>query len=104
MGLSQRARAWTALLLPGAAWFAFQQGLGWVLRVDCSAGWVGVGWGVASLALCGMAAWLAWRLARREARTTHPWLARLGLLGAFVFALAIGFQTLAVAMVPPCAR
>lgn len=104
MGLSARARAWTALLLPAAAWFSFQQGLGWTLRVDCGSAWIGLAWGAACLLAIAGAAWLAWRQARPQAKTVHLWLARLALLGCFVFALAVAFQTLAVAMVPPCAR
>lgn len=104
MGLSQRARAWTALLLPAAAWFVFQQGLGWVLRVDCGSAAIGILWGLASLLLCALAAWLAKRIARPGLTSVHPWLARLAYLGAAVFALAIVFQTLAIALVPPCAR
>lgn len=104
MGLSARARAWTALTLPAAAWFSFQQGLGWTLRVDCGSAWIGIGWGAASLLIIAGAASLAWRQVRPRVLLVHPWLARLALLGCVVFALATAFQTLAVAMVPPCAR
>lgn len=104
MGLSQRARAWTVLALPALAWLAFQQGLGWVLRVACSAAWVGIAWGVASLAVCALAAWLGRPLSRGPGQTVHSWLAHMALLGCGVFGLAIAFQTLAVVLVPPCAR
>lgn len=104
MGLSQRARAWTALAGPALTWLLFQQGLGWVVRVACGEAWMGIGWGLASLLGCLLAVWPARRLARAGGATVHLWLARIALLGCAVFALAIAFQTLAVAMVPPCAR
>ena len=103
--MTLRARAWTALLLPPFAWFLFQQGLAHVVHVRCNvAGPVGAGWGVASLAVCAAAALLARRRADPELMSAHPWLCRVALLGAGVFALAIAFQTLAAVMVPACLR
>lgn len=96
------ARAWTALLLPPALWFVFEQGLSHVLHVQCGLVHVGLGWGAASLLGCGVAAWLAQSLARRQVELADVWLARLALVVAGIFALAIAFQTLAIVMVPPC--
>ena len=104
MGLSQRARVWTALLLPPLAWYSFQQGLSWTLRVNCAAAWIGIVWGAAAIALCITAAVIARRLVRKGAISVDPWLASFAPLGGLFFALAIGFQTLAITMVPPCAR
>jgi hypothetical protein len=60
-------------------------------------------WGLVSLVLCGVAACLAW--SRIGGGTgSDRFLARLALLGAWLFALAIAFQTLATLIVPPCAR
>ena len=98
-----RARIWLALVLPPLAWFGFQQGLSAVLHARCDLAGVGLGWGAASLAACGVAAWLSRPLARRGGdRLAMLWLARLALVLAGIFALAIAFQTLAILVVPPC--
>ena len=105
MVLSARTRAWTALGVPPLAWFAFQQGLAQVVRLRCAAaGIAGPIGGVAALAACAGAAALAWRLSRRESDNAFPWLCRVALLGAGVFALAVAFQTLATLMVPSCGQ
>lgn len=97
-----RARAWTALAIPPFAWFAFQQGLSALLHADCTrAGW-GIAWGIASLAGVAFALRLVWPLRRHEGELANPWLARLAAVLCGIFALAIAFQTLAVAMVPAC--
>ncbi len=103
--MSARARAWVALSIPPVAWFGFEQGLSALLGSACARVGIGLAWGGASLALCGVALWLAWPLRRRGAPPrTEVWLARLATLGTAFFGLAIGFQTLAVLMVPPCLR
>jgi hypothetical protein len=103
--MSTAARAWTSLLLPPFAWYLFQQGIAHVVHVRCdAAGAVGGGWGVASLLACAFAARIAWPLRRPELVSANPWLCRVALLGAGVFALAIAFQTLAVLLVPACVR
>lgn len=101
--VSQRARSWTALLLPPLAWFGFEQGLSALLHARCDlAGW-GLAWGAASFALCALAAWLARPLARRGGDLlAGVWLARLAPVLAGIFALAIAFQTLAILLVPAC--
>lgn len=97
-----RTRAWTALALPPISWFLFQQGLSILLRADCrGTGW-GIAWGLASLAVCALAMRLAWRLGRHEGALGDPWLARLAKVLGALFALAITFQMLAIAVVPPC--
>ena len=101
-----RVRPWVALLLPPIAWYVFEVGLGSVLKVRCApvgAG-LGVGWGLASLAVCGVAMMIAWPCAKPAGDQTPPraWLARVALLLANIFALAIAFQTLGVLIVPPC--
>jgi hypothetical protein len=108
-GRGERWRPWAALLLPAAAWLLFEYGAGSVLGVDCRAvgQWAGVSWGLASLVCCVVASWLAWPMAARAAGDDPParaWLARLALLGAGLFGLAISLQTLATAIVPSCAR
>ncbi|MDE2403224.1 MAG: hypothetical protein KGM17_00725 [Sphingomonadales bacterium] len=104
-----RARPWIALLLPPMAWIGYEYGLGTALRGACGAvgNWLGPAWGMAALLACLG----AWRLGRRDAARAatedppaRPWLARLALLGAAVFGLAIALQTLATMIVPPCAR
>lgn len=109
--LSRRERVtpWLALLLPPIAWLVFEYGAGGVLRASCAAmgAWLGPAWGGASLIGCAAAAMLAWPLARRGAVKPPPvrlWLARVALFAAGVFALAIGFQTLATLIIPACAR
>ncbi|MCC2977758.1 hypothetical protein LK533_13860 [Sphingomonas sp. PL-96] len=101
-----RVRPWAALLLPPAAWYVFELGLGSVLKVDCApvGTWLGLSWGAASLLLCALAAAIAWPCAQPAGDQTPPraWLSRVALLLAGIFALAIAFQTLAVLIVPPC--
>lgn len=108
-GRREHARPAIALLLPAAAWIGFEYGAGTALAGNCRAigQWAGVPWGLASLIACSVAAWLAWPMARRAGGNdppARPWLARLALLGAAVFGLAIALQTLATAIVPSCAR
>jgi len=102
--MSVRGRAWTALLLPAVAWFAFEQGLSAVLHSACGRVWIGIAWGVVSLVLCGVSIRMAWPLARAGAVSADLWLARLATLGAAFFGLAITFQTLAILLVPACVR
>jgi len=104
-------RAWIGLMLPPLAWICFEYGAGVSLRGACAAigGWAGLLWGVASLAVCSAAAWIARSAAVAGAGAarnppTSPWLARIALFGAGVFALAITFQTVATMIVPGCAR
>jgi hypothetical protein len=101
--VSVRARGWTALALPPLAWFGFEQGLSALLHARCDlAGW-GLAWGAVSLAACALAARLARPLARRGGDLlAGAWLARLALVLAGIFALAIAFQTLAILLVPAC--
>lgn len=101
-----RVRPWAALLLPPTAWYVFELGLGSVLKVNCApvGAWLGLTWGIASLAICGLAMAIAWPCARPADDQTPPraWLSRVALFLAGIFALAITFQTLAVLIVPPC--
>lgn len=101
-----RVRPWVALVLPPAAWYGFEVGLGSVLKVRCApvGDWLGLTWGVASLVACGVAMALAWPDARPAGAQTPPraWLSRVALLIAGIFALAITFQTLGVLIVPSC--
>lgn len=104
-----QARPWLSLLVPPAAWLVFEYGLAAALRAGCATVglWLGPAWGLGSLVACGGAAVLAPRAVRVEppyAPTSRPWLARIALLGAGVFGLAIALQTLATLIVPSCAR
>jgi hypothetical protein len=59
------------------------------------------------LLVCAGAAALAWPSARTGSASSppvRPWLARVAMLEAGIFALAIAFQTLATLIVPSCAR
>jgi len=102
--MNVRGRAWTALLLPAVAWFAFEQGLSAVLHSACGRVGVGIAWGGASLVLCGVALWIAWPLRREREVPADSWLACLAMIGAAFFGLAILFQTLAIMLVPACVR
>jgi hypothetical protein len=102
--MSIRAKAWVALLLPPMSWFLFEQGLSAVLHADCSRWLVGLVWGAVSLASCGLSAWIAWPLRTPHGALVNPWLAQLGMAIAALFALAIAYQSLAIAMVPACLR
>lgn len=106
-GRVDRVRPWAALLLPLTAWYGFEVGLASLLKADCQAAgsWIGLAWGLASLSLCGAAAAIAWPLAHRTSGEHTPpraWLARVAMLLAGIFALAIVFQTLGILIVPAC--
>jgi hypothetical protein len=93
-----------ALLVPPVAWYLFQQGLAWTMRGSCGSAGPPIGplWGVASLAACGLAAWIA---RPGDDEPSGPRFAeRAAQLSAALFALAIVFQTLATMIVPACAR
>ena len=100
--MSIRGKAWTALVLPPVTWFVFEQGLSALLHADCSQTVAGLGWGIASLALCALAVRIAWTLRATTGALANPWLARLAIIIAGIFALAIMFQILAILMVPAC--
>ncbi|THD34601.1 MAG: hypothetical protein E7773_14560 [Sphingomonas sp.] len=102
--MSIRGRAWTALLLPPVSWFVFEQGLSTLLHADCTQWGIGLAWGIVSLTLCGVAFRIAWPLRQPREGLADIWLARLALVTAGLFALAIAFQTLAISMVPACLR
>jgi len=102
--MSIQARAWTALLLPPLVWFLFEQGLSALLHADCGRVGIGMVWGLASLIACAVAFRIAWPFRARGDALANPWLARLALVAAGFFALAIIFQTLALLMVPACVR
>jgi hypothetical protein len=97
-----RARAWAALLLPPIAWFTFEQGLSALLHWDCRLWSAGILWGLASLGACCLAVRLAWPLRRPAGPLADPWLGRLAIAVAGIFALAISLQTLATLIVPAC--
>lgn len=99
-----------AMAAPALAWFAYQQGLGAILRVDCARGGAGAGLllGAAALAICAGSALCA-RLGLGPAgeeprRQTLHLLAILTVSSAGLFGLAILFQMAASAIIPPCAR
>lgn len=99
-----KARAWTALLLPPITWFVFEQGLSALLHANCRLWGAGLVWGAASLLVCGLGLRVAWPLRRPSGELADPWLARLAIVIAGVFGLAILFQTLAILIVPACVR
>lgn len=108
--LSRRERVvpWVALLLPPFAWITYEYGAASSLRASCTAvgTWLGPLWGGVSLIACALAASLVWPLARKA--TDQPpvrlWLARVAMFAGGIFALAIGFQTLATLIIPACTR
>ncbi|MDB5725121.1 MAG: hypothetical protein JWQ16_1875 [Novosphingobium sp.] len=102
---AQRLRIWLAFALPAAAWFAFQQGLAMTLRGNCAyAGFpLGIVWGVASLLACAAGGRIG-LAGVRNLSGSDQFVARITVFGAGLFALAIAYQTLATAIIPPCAR
>ena len=102
---ADRIRSFVALAVPPLAWYVFQQGLGFTLRGSCVAAGIPTGpiWGLCSLGACALGTRLAWPIAWGEDRG-DAFLARLALLAAGLFALAIAYQTLASLIIPPCAR
>lgn len=97
-----------ALPLPPLAWYGAQQGVGTLVREQCSTA-AGIGGAVGLLALvaCALAIWLSVpvpRQARSSRGQTDAVLSKLVLVGSGIFALAITFQTLATLIVPSCAR
>ena len=96
-----------AMSLSPLAWYGAQQGLGVLLGVRCSvAAGSGAAVGAVGLLACALAGWLSTtgRGGSRLSAQTDAILRTLALLGAGVFGLAIIFQTLAVLIVPSCAR
>jgi hypothetical protein len=102
---AKRFRVWLALMLPAAAWFAFEQGLAMTLRGNCEyAGFpLGIVWGLASLLACAAGGWIS-LAGIRNLSGSDQFVARIAVFGAGLFALAIAYQTLATAIIPPCAR
>ncbi len=95
-----------ALVLPPLAWFAFQQGLGYLVLLACDHAGppLGPSIGVAGLMACAICAGIAWRGVRACPQGTQALLAYLALGGAAAFGLAIALQTAATAMEAPCFR
>lgn len=95
-----------AVILPPLAWFLFQQGLGFTLRIACERGGPPVGplAGAVALLLCAGSAWVGWRRLRAGPGETQALLAWLALGGAGAFALAIALQLAATAIEAPCFR
>jgi len=101
-----KARVGLALALPPVAWYLFEVGLGSTLVGPCAAvgRWLGPLWGAGSLGACAAAVAIALPVARRtQTDSATPWLGRVAILGAGIFALAILYQALAVLIVPSCA-
>ncbi|WP_157220879.1 hypothetical protein [Flavisphingomonas formosensis] len=105
---SESGRIWVALLLPPAAWYGQQQALAGPLRLNCHliAGWPALLWGLASLLACAFSAWLAASRSRGSGAEVGvaTGMARIAMLGAGLFGLAIMFSSIAAALVPACAR
>jgi hypothetical protein len=97
-----------ALVLPPIAWMTFEFGLVATLRPACAAArWLGPLWGGVAVLACVLSFVAARRTYRERSgkdRASDRWTARVAMLGAGVFALAILFQTLATLIVPPCVR
>jgi hypothetical protein len=102
---AERLQVWLALLLPAVSWYVFQQGLGMTLRGNCSSAGaaLGIPWGLASLLVCIATGVFALMAVRRRSGSDR-FVARIAVFGAGLFALAIAYQTLATAIIPPCAR
>jgi hypothetical protein len=100
--MSVNARAWLALLLPAFAWYGFEQGLSALFHADCTRTGLGMAWGMISCIICAGAPWALWRMPPVSLVPASLWLARLSFAVGGIFALATGFQTLAVLMVAAC--
>ena len=82
------------------------------MRVSCAAAgsWFGITWGAIAMTLCAVAFAIGRSAGRSAARAAEdadaarPWLARIATAATAIFALAIAFQTLAILIVPSCAR
>ena len=97
-----------ALPLPVAAWYTAQQGLGMFVRLRCSSvAGPGVAVCAAGLLVCALSVWLSTASEPNQdspPAQTDTVLRLCVLLGAGVFGLAIVFQTVAILIVPSCAR
>ncbi len=97
-----------ALSLPPVAWYGAQQGLGALVRLHCAAAPIpGGAAGLAALMGCAAAVWLSLgpsAVKEGPPARTDAMLRVFVRLGAAIFALAIVLQTLAVLIVPACAR
>lgn len=109
-GIGPTIRPWIGLFAPPAAWYGCQQGMGWVLHLGCAYGGPPLGplVGAAAFLACAAAGWIAWPVARRPVSEPHArarwFIAGVAMGGAALFGLATAYQTLAMILVPPCAR
>jgi hypothetical protein len=95
------------LVLAPAVWLAFQQGAGALTYFACPAAGPPLGplLGLLALAACAFAGGAGWQVA--HAQTTTPARRVLGWIGcgaSALFALAVALVSLAMLLVPPCAR
>jgi hypothetical protein len=100
---------WFALAASPAAWFAYEQGLGTVVRLACaSSAVVGVIWGVVAFAVCVAAGILGVRAAAHDGpkpgARSPQFIGLVAIGAAAAMALAIVYQMLATLIVPQCAR
>lgn len=99
-----------AMATPPLAWFVYQQGLGAVLRFDCTkgSGWTGLVWGFLAIAACLGAVLLGRRASTARAGDrrdeTLRLLTALSFSSAALFGLAILYQVAATLIIPSCAR
>ena len=102
--IATRCRLGAAAIIPPVAWYGYQQGLGITLRQDCIAASFPAGplLGAGALLLCAVAALLAGSGQAAVLSPGRRLVSHLSRGSAAIFALAIGFQTLATILIPPC--
>ena len=75
------------------------------LHFDCRYGGTDAVVGIAALAMIALGAWISWRALRREPepQASRRFVARMSLMAAALFAVFVGWMTLAGWMLPACA-
>jgi hypothetical protein len=95
------------LVLAPAVWLVFQQGAGALTYFACPAAGPPLGplLGLLALAACAFGGRSAWRVAHAQATTSaRRVLGWIGCGATALFALASALVSLAMLLIPPCAR
>jgi hypothetical protein len=97
---------WCGLMAAAGGWALHQQVVSDSLHFDCNStsGGAGLAWGVFALLLVAGGAFMSWRGLPEEGtkNALRRFIVHLSLMAAMLAGLGIGFQILAVALLPGC--
>lgn len=98
--------AWSGVAVPPLVWLAYQQGLGELVYVACTAGGPPLGplAGAACAAVCLGSGWASWRRRREAATSARRFICLVGAGLGPLFALGVLMVMAASLVIPPCAR